>query len=99
MEMPYAKHVYHLFVIQVLDGTEKRDELQRFLDENGVASGLHYPVPLHMQNCFANLGYKVGDFPETEKLASLGLSLPIFPELTNEMIEYVASVIKKFFKK
>ncbi|MBI9070048.1 MAG: DegT/DnrJ/EryC1/StrS family aminotransferase [Melioribacteraceae bacterium] len=98
-EMPYAKHVYHLFVIQVLEGTEKRDELQTFLGENDVASGLHYPVPLHMQNCFKNYGYKEGDFPETEKLASRGLSLPIFPELTDEMIEYTASVVKKFFSK
>jgi len=92
-EMPYAKHVYHLYVIQ----TEKRDELQSFLNENGVATGLHYPLPLHMQECFKNLGYKEGDFPVTEKLASHCLSLPMFPEMTEEQIQYVANTIKKFF--
>ncbi len=93
VEMPYAKHVYHLYVIQ----TENRDELQSFLNENGVATGLHYPLPLHMQECFKNLGYKESDFPVTERLASHGLSLPMFPEMTDEQIEYVASITKKYF--
>ncbi|HMS64854.1 MAG TPA: DegT/DnrJ/EryC1/StrS family aminotransferase [Ignavibacteria bacterium] len=93
-EMPYAKHVYHLFVIQ----TPKRDELQKFLNENEIATGLHYPVPLHIQKCFEHLGYKKGDFPNTEKLADNCLSLPMFPELSDEQITFICDNIKKFFK-
>ncbi|MAT58496.1 MAG: erythromycin biosynthesis sensory transduction protein eryC1 [Ignavibacteriae bacterium] len=96
-EMDYAKHVYHLFVIQVKNG--KRDELQKYLGDNGIATGLHYPIPLHLQPCFEHLGYNKGDFPVSEELAEQGLSLPMFAELTDEQIEYVASKIKEFFKK
>jgi len=94
-EMPYAKHVYHIFVIQY----EKRDELQAYLLEKGISTGLHYPLPLHMQNCFKNLGYKVGQFPNTEKLASNCLSLPIYPEITEEQISYVCNTIKDFMNR
>jgi len=85
VEMPYAKHVYHLFVIRIREEIrEKREErrngLMRYLNENGVATGLHYPVPLHLQNCFKYLGYKKGDFPVSEELAETGLSLPMFPD-------------------
>ncbi len=97
-EMDYAKHVYHLYVIQVKDGTEKRDALRDFLNENGIASGLHYPIPLHQQPCFKHLGYSKGDFPVSEKLAETGLSLPMFPELSNEQISYTCDKIKEFFK-
>lgn len=97
-EMPYAKHVYHLYVIQVNNGgSRKRDELAKYLNENGISTGLHYPIPLHIQPCFKELGYKKGDFPITEKLAETGLSLPMFPELTDEQIDYVCSKIKAFF--
>lgn len=96
IEMDYAKHVYHLFVIKVSGG--KRDELQKFLGENDIASGLHYPIPLHQQKCFTHLGYKKGDFPISEELAEQGLSLPMFPELTNEQIELVSEKIHEFFK-
>ncbi len=104
-EMSYAKHVYHLYVIQVnalsdvKKNSELRDKLKDFLQEKGIATGLHYPVPLHLQECFKDLGYKAGDFPETEKLAFTGLSLPMFPELTDEQIKYVADSIKEFFLK
>jgi len=103
-EMDYAKHVYHLFVIQVKGvageaRTARRDELQKFLGENDIASGLHYPIPLHQQECFAHLGYNYGDFPVTEALAEQGLSLPMFPELTNEQIEYISEKMHEFFKK
>jgi len=103
-EMDYAKHVYHLFVVQVksLDNNQRtvvRDELQKFLGENGIATGLHYPIPLHLQPCFSHLGYKRGDFPVTEALAEQGLSLPMYPEMTDEQIEYVCGKIKEFFKK
>lgn len=93
-EMSYANHVYHLFVIQ----TKKRDELQKFLNDNDIASGLHYPVPLHLQKCFDHLNYKKGDFPVTEKLADQCLSLPMFPDLSDEQIEFVCEKIKHFFK-
>ncbi len=103
-EMDYAKHVYHLFVIQVKSNnsenrSEKRNELQKFLGENGIASGLHYPIPLHLQPCFSDLGYNKGDFPVTEELAEQGLSLPMYPELTDEQIQYVSDKIHEFFKK
>lgn len=99
-EMQYAKHVYHLFVIQVNDGGSKtRDGLAKYLNDNGVSTGLHYPIPLHLQPCFKDLGYRKGDFPVTEKLAECGLSLPMFPELNDEQISYVAEKIKNFFNK
>ncbi len=103
VEMDYSKHVYHLFVIQVKgeDGkgrSERRDALQKYLGENDVASGLHYPIPLHEQKCFASLGYKKGDFPVSEELAEQGLSLPMFPELTDEQLNLVSEKIHDFFK-
>ncbi len=101
-EMPYAKHVYHLFVIQILDienkpNSELRDSLANYLKEKGINTGLHYPIPLHLQECFRYLGYKEGDFPVAEKLASNCLSLPIYPELNDEQIEYVCTNINNFF--
>ena len=98
-EMPDVKHVYHLFVIRVNgeDGNKKRDDLQKFLTENGVASGLHYAIPLHQQKCFEYLGYNKGDFPVTENLAETGISLPMYAELTDEQIGYVTDKIKEFF--
>ena len=93
VEMPYAKHVYHLYVIQAT----KRNELQTYLKGQGISTGLHYPVPLHLQPCFAHLGYKRGDFPSAEQISDNGLSLPIFAEMTDEQIGYVAEKIKKFY--
>ncbi len=95
-EMDYAKHVYHLFVIQIKTGSEKRDALAKYLNEKGIATGLHYPIPLHLQKCFNNLGYKLGDFPVSEQLASSGLSLPMFPEINAEQINYIAEQLKIF---
>jgi dTDP-4-amino-4,6-dideoxygalactose transaminase len=91
-EMPYAKHVYHLYVIR----TPRRDELQKFLEAKGISTGLHYPVPLHVQKVFGSLGYRNGDFPVTERLAGEILSLPMYPELTTEQIEYVSGAIREF---
>jgi dTDP-4-amino-4,6-dideoxygalactose transaminase len=93
-EMPYAKHVYHLFVIQ----TTHRDALQKYLTERGIGTGLHYPIPLHLQNCFQHLGYKNGDFPVAENLAKCCLSLPMFAELSDTQIEYVTSSIRSYFR-
>ena len=103
VEMSYAKHVYHLYVIQVKAQKSKiknkrRDELQKFLGERGISTGLHYPIPLHLQKCFEYLGYKKGDFPVTEKLAETGLSLPMFPELSDEQINFVCENIKMYFE-
>ncbi|HSD64454.1 MAG TPA: DegT/DnrJ/EryC1/StrS family aminotransferase [Ignavibacteriaceae bacterium] len=103
-EMPNVKHVYHLFVIKVKsrnknDRTETRNELQKYLGEQGISTGLHYPVPLHLQECFGHLGYKYGNFPVTEELAESGLSLPMFPELNDEQINYIAGKVKEFFRK
>lgn len=103
-ELPGLKHVYHLYVVRVNgksleEREETRNKLQSFLSDNGIASGLHYPIPLHLQKCFNHLGYKKGDFPVSEDLAQTGLSLPMFAELKDEQIEYVASKIKEFFQK
>ena len=103
VEMEYAKHVYHLFVLQVKgkDGearTKRRDDLQKFLGENEIASGLHYPIPLHEQKCFENLGYKKGDFPVSEALAEQGLSLPMYAELSDDQINLVSQTIHKYFE-
>ncbi|MEM7131342.1 MAG: DegT/DnrJ/EryC1/StrS family aminotransferase [Chloroflexota bacterium] len=87
-----VEHVYHLYVIC----TENRDELQTRLNEAGIASGLHYPIPIHLQPAYAELGYKTGDFPVTEQYASKILSLPIYPELTEEKISYVANTVSEF---
>ena len=76
----------------------RRDDLKKHLEANGVGCALHYPVPLHMQKCYANLGHKSGDFPVAEKAAREVLSLPIYPELTDAQIQRVAEVIKGFFK-
>jgi dTDP-4-amino-4,6-dideoxygalactose transaminase len=93
-EMPYAKHVYHLYVVKC----HRREELIQFLGENGISTGLHYPVPLHLQECFTYLGYKTGDFPQTEDLAGNCVSLPIYPGITEEQLGYVCEKIKHFFK-
>lgn len=90
-----CRHVYHLYVILVDD----RDGLQKYLNDKGVGTGLHYPVPLHLQKAYADMGYKEGEFPVTESVAKRLLSLPMFPELTKAQIEYVAQNIKDFMNK
>jgi dTDP-4-amino-4,6-dideoxygalactose transaminase len=90
-----AESVWHLYVVR----HPRRDELKKFLEENQVGCALHYPLPLHLQKCYASLGYQAGDFPVAEKAARECLSLPIFPELTDAQIQRVADVVKSFFKK
>lgn len=85
-------HVYHLFVIR----HPNRDALQKHLKEKGIATGVHYPLPLHMQPAYSNLGYKEGDFPVTEKAAKEIISLPMYPEMTREAVTEVAEAIKEF---
>ncbi len=91
-EAEFAESVYHLYVILVDD----RDGLQSFLDSKGIATGLHYPLPLHLQKAYDHLGYKKGAFPVTENIADRLLSLPMYPELTREQIEYVVQSIKEY---
>ncbi|MBM4159067.1 MAG: DegT/DnrJ/EryC1/StrS family aminotransferase [Ignavibacteria bacterium] len=95
-EMEYARHVYHLYVIRVKSGREKRDSLLKYLSEKEISTGLHYPIPCHLQPCFSHLGYKKGDFLNSETLAEQGISLPMYPELKNEQIYYVCDMIKNF---
>jgi len=90
--LPGAKHIYHLYVIQADD----RDALKQQLADQGIETGLHYPVPLHLQQAYAELGYKAGDFPVAESLARRILSLPMFPTITREQIEYVCSAVMEF---
>jgi dTDP-4-amino-4,6-dideoxygalactose transaminase len=91
----WAESVWHLYVVR----HPRRDDLKKHLEASGVGCALHYPLPLHLQKCYANLGYKPGAFPVTEKAASECLSLPIYPELTDAQIQRVVAVIKEFFAK
>jgi dTDP-4-amino-4,6-dideoxygalactose transaminase len=94
-EAEFAESVYHLYVILVDD----RDGLQKFLNSKDIATGLHYPLPLHLQKAYLDLGYKKGDFPIAENIAGRLLSLPMFPELTRNQIQYVADSIKEFMNR
>lgn len=92
--LPEVEPVYHLYVIRVADG--QRDALQRYLSEAGIATGLHYPIPVHLQQAYVAMGHKPGDFPVSEQLAAQGLSLPMYPEQTDEQVQYVADKIREF---
>ena len=89
-------HIYHQYVVRV---REKRDELMDYLNAEGFAVRVYYPLPLHLQPCFAYLGYKAGDFPVSEKLSKEVLALPVFPGLTQDEQETLVSKIAKFFRK
>ena len=91
---PKVEPVYHLYVIRVTDG--RRDALQAYLNYAGIATGLHYPIPVHLQPAYASLGHKPGDFPVSEQLAVQGLSLPMYPELSDDQVVYVSGKIKEF---
>lgn len=91
----FAEPVRHVYAIRVPD----RDALAAFLKEKGVATGVHYPIPLHLQKAFDFLGYKQGDFPVAEKIAEEILSLPIFPELQFSEIRKIVGWIQRFYKK
>ena len=86
-------HTYHQYVIRA----DSRDDLQLYMREKDVPSAIFYPMPLHLQKCFVYLGYREGDFPESEKSASEVLALPIYPELSEENQDYVVSTIKDFY--
>jgi dTDP-4-amino-4,6-dideoxygalactose transaminase len=92
VEASWTKGVYHLYVIR----TQDREALQASLTEVGIGSGIHYPIPLHLQKAYQNLGYKKGDFPVTEQVAEEIVSLPMFPQLTNSQLDQVANRVKEF---
>jgi dTDP-4-amino-4,6-dideoxygalactose transaminase len=94
-DAPHEKQVFHTFVIQA----ERRDELQKFLLEQGVETKIHYPIPIHLMPAAQGLGCKRGDLPVTERLAQTILSLPIYPELTTEQKEWVVAAIRTFYGK
>jgi dTDP-4-amino-4,6-dideoxygalactose transaminase len=92
-EMPYARHVYHLYVVQ----TDQRESLREHLSKCGIETGLHYPLPLHLQEAYRHLGYGKGDFPVTERVAARGMSLPIYGEMEPEAADVVGFAIREFF--
>lgn len=88
------RHVFHQYTIRTL----RRDELHAALDAAGIGTAIYYPLPLHLQRCFANLGGKTGDFPEAERATSEVLSLPIFPEITEDQQDRVVTAVRTFFR-
>jgi len=91
-EPSWTKGVYHLYIVRV----QQREELQKYLSEKGISTGLHYPIPLHLQKAYGGLGYIEGNFPVTEKVGKEILSLPMFPQLTNDQQDEVVNKIKEF---
>ena len=90
-EAPGRRHVYHQYVVRVGD----RDAVQARLSEKGIATAVFYPVPLHLQECFADLGYREGSLPQAEKAAREVLALPIFAQMTDSEVERVAEELRK----
>jgi dTDP-4-amino-4,6-dideoxygalactose transaminase len=88
--MPYSHHVYHIYAVQ----TQQRELLQQKLNEQGIQTGIHYPIPVHLQAAYSDLGYKLGDFPHSEQAAGRVLSLPMHAELTSAQIHTVAESLQ-----
>ncbi len=99
LNTPYEResnsHVYHLYVVRA----KEREKFKKYLTSKGISTGIHYPIPLHLQEAYHYLGYVKGDFPVTETISQEILSLPIFPEMTTDQQEYICSMTMEFFSK
>jgi dTDP-4-amino-4,6-dideoxygalactose transaminase len=93
VEPPNSRHIYNQFVLRCAN----RDGLLAHLKNEGIGAEVYYPVPLHMQTCFAELGYRKGDFPVSEQAAAECLAIPVYPELTEGMLKQVADTILEFY--
>jgi dTDP-4-amino-4,6-dideoxygalactose transaminase len=91
---PRAEHVFHQYVLRA----PRRDDLRTHLQQHHIGSEIYYPLPLHLQTCLKDLGYKAGDFPESERAATEVLALPIFPELRDDEVETVVEAIRRFYR-
>ena len=90
VEASYAKHVYHVYAIRV----QERPEVMRTLSEKGIGYGVHYPVPIHLQEAYRHLGYEKGAFPVAEATSEEFISLPMFPSLTEAQLDLVVEAVK-----
>jgi dTDP-4-amino-4,6-dideoxygalactose transaminase len=94
-EAPYGRHVYHLYVM----ATSERDALSNYLKQKGIGCGIYYPLPLHLQPVYKELGYDKGDFPIAENLCEEALAIPLYPELEEEKQQYIIQTIREFFER
>jgi dTDP-4-amino-4,6-dideoxygalactose transaminase len=94
-EMDYGRHVYHLYVVRCPHRAH-RDELKSYLAEHGVGTAIHYPIPIHLQEAYQDLGYRRGDFPVTEACADEILSLPMYPELREDEVREICGLVKDY---
>ena len=88
----YAICVWHIFAIRC----KRRDELEKYLNQNGIGTTKHYPIPMHLQQCYKNLGYKQGDFPIAEEISSTELSIPMYYGMKDGEIQYIIDKINNF---
>ena len=95
--MPYSNHVFHQYTLQ-LNGVD-RDKMREFLLKKGVPAMIYYPIPLHLQEAYKDPRYKAGDFPVTEKLCDVVISLPMQTELDNNQLEYITNTVLTFLNK
>jgi dTDP-4-amino-4,6-dideoxygalactose transaminase len=93
-EAPYSRHVYHIYAIGVPD----RDECLKYMNSRKIGCGIHYPVPIHLQKAYGHLGLRKGSFPAAERRCSEVLSLPMYPELSAEQVEFVAAALLEYLE-